>query len=574
MSEMIDGGRTGDITLDPASGPSTPRQTAAERRALPDFRDIAEVLADEQHICRRPVPMRAEDPKTLQVTYIGSPCKSTIESVCPACAAKARFLRMTQCHEGWHMDAEPVVDKRTPTQQQKDLVSARSDMFAQYQQAADDGDRELMAGIREVVASLDVELRGSGFRGRLPDFDKSATERRKRSTSRRQDVPELPRKKVAKTTVGREYAGKYRPSTFVTLTLDSYGAVHKDGAIDSKGRVCGDGSPRDPQTYDYQRAARDIVHFAALFDRWIQNLRRAVGWDVQYFATVEPQKRGAPHLHIAIRGSIPHAVFRAVTAATYHQVWWPHHDQEVYADSRMPVWDADAGTFTDPDTGQPLTGWDEALDVMDLVDELDPAHVIRFGVQVKPIGVLGGTPDADRKVRYLTKYLTKSIAEIIEPQSHRAAEHYDRLHAELTHTPCSPRCPVWLRYGIVPKGATAKTQPGKCKGKAHRRDTLGMPGRRVLASRRWSNKTLPDHKADRADFVRQTLAAVGITPADRSHLIITPVETGDKNVPPRDHLIMATVSQRITWRAQYTNALLAASPPGPQNTSAIQQAAA
>ncbi|NEW54045.1 replication initiator protein, partial [Nocardia cyriacigeorgica] len=92
----------------------------------------------------------------------------------------------------------------------------------------------------------------------------------------------------------------------------------------------------------------------------------------------------------------------------------------------------------------------------------------------------------------------------------RTAEHYDRLHAELQHTPCSPRCGVWLRYGIVPKGATAKTQPGKCKGKAHRRDTLGLPGRRVLVSRRWSNKTLPDHKQDRADFVRQTLAAVGI----------------------------------------------------------------
>ncbi|MEU7769651.1 replication initiator, partial [Nocardia sp. NPDC049190] len=512
---------------------ATARQTAAERRALPDFRDVADALADEHHVCRRPVPMRVEDPKTLQVTYVGSPCKATIESVCPACAAKARFLRMTQCHEGWHMTSEPVIEKRTPTGEQKDLVAARSDLFAQYQDAADDGDREAMAGIREVVASLDVELRESGFRGRLPDFDAKLKDRRKRSTQRRQDVPDLPRLKVAKTTIGREYAGKYRPSTFVTLTLDSYGAVHSDGAIDSKGRVCGDGSPRDPETYDYTRAARDIVHFAALFDRWIQNLRRAVGWDVQYFATVEPQKRGAPHLHIAIRGSIPHAVFRAVTAATYHQVWWPHHDLEVYTGSRMPVWDEGAGTFCDPDTGQPLTGWDEALDVMDAVDELEPAHVVRFGVQVKPIGVLGGTEDADNKVRYLTKYLTKSVAEIIEPKSRRAAEHYDRLHAELEQTPCSPRCGVWLRYGIVPKGATAKTQPGRCKGKAHRRDTLGMPGRRVLNSRRWSNKTLPDHKQDRADFVRQTLAAVGIVKPDRSHLIITPVEPGDKSVPPQ-----------------------------------------
>jgi hypothetical protein len=102
---------------------------------------------------------------------------------------------------------------------------------------------------------------------------------------------------------------------------------------------------------------------------------------------------------------------------------------------------------------------------------------------------------------------------------------------------------------------------------------LGLPGRRVLVSRRWSNKTLPDHKHDRAEFVRQTLAAIGIVKPDRSHLIITPVEPGDKNVPPRDHLIMAAASQRTTWRAEYTRALLAASPPGAQQTSAITQAA-
>ena len=91
-----------------------------------------------------------------------------------------------------------------------------------------------------------------------------------------------------------------------------------------------DGTPVDPASYDYRRAARDAVHFAALVDRWWQNLRRVVGWDVQYFATVEPQKRCAPHLHAAIRGSMPHEVLRQVTAATYHQVWWPAHDELVY----------------------------------------------------------------------------------------------------------------------------------------------------------------------------------------------------------------------------------------------------
>ena len=83
------------------------------------------------------------------------------------------------------------------------------------------------------------------------------------------------------------------------------------------------GAPADPATYDYDRAARDALTFAALFDRFIQNLRRYLGYDVQYFAAVEPQRRLAPHVHIAMRGTLARAEMRRVLAATYHQVWWP-----------------------------------------------------------------------------------------------------------------------------------------------------------------------------------------------------------------------------------------------------------
>jgi hypothetical protein len=64
------------------------------------------------------------------------------------------------------------------------------------------------------------------------------------------------------------------------------------------------------------------------------------------------------------------------------------------------------------------------------------------------------------------------------------------LHAELQITPCSPRCPVWLLYGIQPKSARHSMTPGRCKGKAHQLQHLGIAGRRVLISRKWSNKTL------------------------------------------------------------------------------------
>jgi integrase len=126
----------------------------------------------------------------------------------------------------------------------------------------------------------------------------------------RQDAPDLPRVPVEKRTTGRTFTGRdgtvYRPSTFLTVTCDSYGRVNSDG------------TPVDPTRYDYRRAARDGLHFAKAVDRLLQNLRRVVGYDVQYFACVEPQKRLAPHLHAALRGTLPQAVLRQVVAATYH----------------------------------------------------------------------------------------------------------------------------------------------------------------------------------------------------------------------------------------------------------------
>ena len=170
--------------------------------------------------------------------------------------------------------------------------------------------------------------------------------RRHRSTRRRQDAPDLPRRKVAPRTVGKTYTAPdgttFRPSMFVTLTCPSYG------------RVSSDGTPADPDRYDYRRAARDALHFAALFDRFIQNLRRFLGYDVQYFAAVEPQRRLAPHIHIAMRGTVSRTELRQVLAATYHQVWWPPTTDVSYDDGELPVWHEASGNYLDPATGEVL----------------------------------------------------------------------------------------------------------------------------------------------------------------------------------------------------------------------------
>lgn len=531
------------------------RERAADRRARPSFHDIAVAAAATHGVCVRPLVMGTVNLDTGATDYVAVPCKSTVESQCPTCAKKNRLLRMAQCREGWHLDHEPVQPSNEPTSEQTGLLRSRADLVAAYRAATteDEPDPETIAELRLAVGEIDTQLRESGMRGTLPSLHAQAKTTRTRSTKRRQDAIDLPTRQVRHTTVGREYAGKYRPSMFLTLTCESYGPIRA-------------GAPVDPGTYDYRRAARDAIHFAALVDRFVQNLRRVLGWEVQYFATVEPQKRAAPHLHMALRGAIPHAVVRQVAAATYHQVWWPNHNQLVYTDpNHQPVWDDERRTFADPDTGMPLTTWDEALQALDNNPDALPAHVVRFGDQVHSKGILGGSDEAGRHIGYLTKYLTKSITEILEPDTAAQHAHHERLHAELAITPCSQRCPVWLRYGIIPKGASSKMIAGQCKSKAHRRTTLGLPGRRVLASRKWSGKTLPDHHADRQEFVRQLLSDAGIAPPT-NNVRIYPLEPG-RRTPPRHELIMRAIAQRLTWKTQYNTALAALGPPNEGKTT-------
>ncbi len=442
------------------------------------------------------------------------------------------------------------------------MIATRADLVSIYGECRTIGDETTCEQIADSVAELDDEIRASGIRGRLTPLDPPPKPVR-RSTQRRQDAPDLPRRRVERRTVGRVFAGRYRPSTFLTLTLDSYGRVDAHGAA------------INPEAYDYRRAAQDAIHFPALVDRFWQNTRRCVGWDVQYFGTVEPQKRGAPHFHAAIRGAIPRAELRAITAATYHQVWWPAHDQIRYTDDRLPVWDSQARAFTDPDTGAPLPSWEQACEAL-----TEPAHVVRFGEQVHVKGILGGTEEAGRHVGYLTKYLTKSIGQAAglgEQATEAQREHARRLHAELRITPCSPRCAVWLLYGVQPHGARYSMTPGRCKGKAHQPEHLGIAGRRVLVSRKWSNKTLDDHRAERGEFVRQLLQAAGIQPAHGPKDGLYQWERtapADPDVPPRPVLLLRAVAERQRWKAEYTAAQLAATGPPPDNRSATDDQAA
>ncbi|ADP78110.1 replication initiator [Pseudofrankia inefficax] len=521
---------------------------------MPLARQVVEAVAVEEGVCVRPVALRRVDLDTGETTIIPAPCGATLASKCPPCAERARRLRMAQCKSGWHLDDEPLPPPDPPDDEAKQLGRLRADLEAIRTEAEKTGDTAGVADADEMIGQVDEHLADLGVRGKAAPDDRERP-RRTRSTRRRQDAPDLPRLPVVKRTIGRTYNAPdgttWRPSMFLTLTCDTYG------------RVFPDGTPVDPDTYDYRRAARDAIHFPKLVDRFWQNLRRAVGWEVQYFAALEPQRRLAPHLHAAFRGTVPRVVLRQVAAATYHQVWWPPTDRPIYpaAGPDLPVWDEQTGGYLDPATGAELVSWDQALDAIGPDDE--PAHVVRFGPQIRADGVTSNSDTAGKLIGYLTKYLTKSLDGCHAIATDRQRAHVDRLAATLRHEPCSPSCANWLLHGIAPKNARPGLVPGRCKGKAHRRETLGFGGRRVLVSRKWSGKTLGDHKADRVDFVREQLQALGKhadpnSPAARAtdetraapRVAWELVRPGDPDAPRREHLILHAVAERQRWRTQ------------------------
>jgi hypothetical protein len=420
----------------------------------------------------------------------------------------------------------------------------------------------------EVVATVPLPCGSTQERVCDDDSDTSAPVRR-RSTRRLPHFPPLPVVPMEHRTVGPELAspnGKvYRPSMFVTLTLPSYGPVHKDG------------TPRNPE-YDYRRAALDALHFANLMDRFWQNLRRCAGYNVQYFAAVEPQRGLTLHAHAAIRGVVTRDVLRQVVAATYHQVWWPLHDEPVYVD-QLPVWDDRAEAYVDPDDGVLLSSWDQAMNAT-YEPDAEPAHLLWFGEQVDSQWFIPGSTRTDRRIGYLCKYLTKSVAEAYDPDemSPRQRRHLGRLHAEVRWLPCSPECPNWLRFGIQPKDAEPGMQPGHCPRPAHALENLGHGGQRVLVSRDWSAKTLAEHKADRAKVVRAALAEAGMEPpatdrwsADQTDETGAPryrwepagIDPGS-DVETYRVILRRQFAERLRWQHEYDTAkasLAAARPP-------------
>jgi hypothetical protein len=281
------------VTVTPGS------QSLMDRFVAPTNLHGLQQMATERGLCSRPVPMRYTNLATCQTEIIDQRCNSIRESKCPGCAARAKRLRALQCRSGWFRDSEPV-QVTAPTSEQVAALLTRAQLEYARVDAVNRSLWNDVAGIDADIVMLEEQVSVLGLRGRIttpPDHTAaiaaavgvdlvdaatgqltlpldlgtgSATgsdtagsvglidawdpggahpmpvpppPRRVRSTRRRQDAPDLPRRKVEARTVGRTFTspeGKvFRPSMFVTVTLPSYGKIGADGV------------PADPASYDY-----------------------------------------------------------------------------------------------------------------------------------------------------------------------------------------------------------------------------------------------------------------------------------------------------------------------------------
>lgn len=112
--------------------------------------------------------------------------------------------------------------------------------------------------------------------------------------------------------------------TWITLTApgaEAFGRVHSASSLQGRTRRCACGiyhrpdsrvvgTPIDPSTYNYEKAAGFNAHCSRLFAVFVQKLRRLTGDSVQLVRVIEFQRRGLVHVHALLKGRVDEHTFR------------------------------------------------------------------------------------------------------------------------------------------------------------------------------------------------------------------------------------------------------------------------
>jgi hypothetical protein len=218
--------------------------------SMPLARDTIRKIAEASGGCLRPVQLLRTDTVTGQSESVMIPCGATLASICPPCAERAKMLRVILCREGWHLEDEPDPDPPAPDQMQEYWLTVRAE--AQVRRDCAEARGEDVTTYDALIGELDIEITRAGIRGTVTTKSKTSEDgkpkvRRVRSTRRRQDTPDLPKRKIAPRTLGQVFTapdGKsYRPSMFLTLTCDSYGKVRDEELLlEFTERACAGGA--------------------------------------------------------------------------------------------------------------------------------------------------------------------------------------------------------------------------------------------------------------------------------------------------------------------------------------------
>jgi hypothetical protein len=540
--------------------------------AMTRVADAVQLMAEKCGVCTRPLPIRQVVRATGLIGWLNVPRGARLASKCRSCAMRNLKLRQRQIREGWHLTEEPRVIAEKPTEDVRAALHLYGEFLLLRQDAQRDQLWDQVRGLDEGLEELEEYLAGQRLRGKLPKPNTPRKPRIVRSTRRRQDFGTLPNLPVEDRSIGKLHTNRdgsrsYNHSMLVTLTSPSFGAVHtgnrrRRGQLIACecGRLHGEkdpilGTPLDPASYDHNGHAKALILFSRVGDRFWQNLRRKVGYKIAHAGVVEMQRRLATHAHYAVRGTIPRKLIKQVAAETYYQAWWPQFDQMVYPVDRPPVWDDESKSYVDPKTGQALAAWRPTVEAIKRGDQ--PAHVATLGT-VDVRGIEKGTPEAERTIRYVTKYLTKDLVDQHMIKGNAQQTHFQRLYDELAVLPCSPTCANWLLYGVQPKDAKAGLTPGRCKGKVHQAATLGYTGRRCLVTRNWSNKTLTDHRLDgRAWFQAVTEGDLdwNAPDADKNRYYYQLAGQHDLDVAPLHERILKSITTKLRHRRAIQEAI-------------------
>ena len=384
--------------------------------------------------------MRRLDLTSGRVDVVPVPCGSRWEDRCRPCADKNRRLRMVQCREGWHLDHEPMPTPAEPTERQK-AADGRPRRPAHRLPGGPrpTATRTSATQIREIVAELDQELRGLGVRGRLAPLDPDPP-RQQRSTRRRQDAPNLPRRPVERAPSGRSTRGQVPALDVPHAHLRHLRAGRRRRRRARPGllRLPPRGAGRDPLPEGGGPVLAE--HCAAA---WAGRC-----------STSAPSNRSAA----APRTSTPPSAAPSPAPSCGRSPPPPTTrcggrptTRSSYTGIGVPRWDDDAHGFVDPDTG------DDAAHLRRRRRRADRAGARRHA---RAAGAREGHPRrhrGSRPPRRLPHQVPDQVRVARPPGSSTGP---DRAAARAPPPAASPSwnaprarrsCPIWLLYGIQPR---------------------------------------------------------------------------------------------------------------------------